>query len=379
MTSTLCAFVAVRGAEELASQMLTVAIGWSLYSATGNPMSLAYAGLAQLLPNAGLVLFAGRAADRFDRRRIAVLSLSLQTLCLAALALPAPPVYLLLAVIGAARAFSSPALSALLPRVAGDADFPRAVAVCSSIFQLCAIAGPAAAGLLCAIRGPAVFIGAATLYAVAVAATRLLPAHQPTGARDESLLAGFRYVRTNRVLLALISLDLFAVVLGGVTALLPIYARDILAAGPIGLGCLRSAPGVGAALVGLYLAHRTIGRRAGRTMLACVAGFGVATVVFAVSTHLWLSLAALAAAGGFDMVSMVTRQTLEQTSTPDAMRGRVSAISGLFVGASAELGELESGAAAAVFGAMPAALAGGLGTLAIVALWTRLFPELHRA
>jgi len=180
-------------------------------------------------------------------------------------------------------------------------------------------------------------------------------------------------------LLSIISLDLFAVLLGGVTALLPIYAKDVLMVGPAGLGCLRCAPGIGAAMVGLVLAHRTIQSGAGRLMLACVAGFGFATVVFALSTNFWLSIAALVGAGGFDMVSMVIRQTLVQVSTPDAMRGRVSAVQWVFIGASSELGEFESGATAALFGTVPAALLGGLGTLAVVALWSRIFPELRRA
>jgi len=181
------------------------------------------------------------------------------------------------------------------------------------------------------------------------------------------------------LLFSVISLDLFAVLLGGVTALLPIYAKDILAAGPAGLGWLRCAPGIGAAIVGLALAHSMIRQSAGRLMLACVAGFGCSTVVFAISTNFWLSLGALIGAGAFDMVSMVIRQTLVQVSTPDAMRGRVSAVQWVFVGASSELGEFESGATAALFGAVPAALLGGLGTLAVVALWTRIFPELSHA
>jgi hypothetical protein len=192
------------------------------------------------------------------------------------------------------------------------------------------------------------------------------------------MLAGIRYVRSNRLLLSLLSLDLFAVLLGGVSALLPIYAKDILAVGPMGLGCLRCAPGVGAAIVGLMLARRPMESGGGNSMLSCVAGFGVATIVFAVSTNLWLSLGALAAAGAFDMVSMVIRHTLVQMATPDAMRGRVSAINWIFIGASAELGEFESGATAALFGAAPAALLGGLGTLAVVGLWVMMFPELRK-
>lgn len=382
----------MRAAEELASQVLNVAVGWYVYAATRDPLSLAYVGLAQFLPNIGLVLVAGQAADRFDRRRIIAAAQLAQTLCLVAFALwlalappSAWPVYVLLLAIGAARAFASPAMSALLPQVVSAETFPRAVDITSSAFQICTIAGPAVGGLVYAAIGPATFGVAAALTLLAMTqAWRLKVEHgaaadPPDKPADKSIFAGIRYVRSHRLLLGLISLDLFAVLLGGVSALLPIYAQDILIVGPFGLGCLRCAPGVGAAVVGLALAHRTIGHGAGRLMLACVAGFGVATVCFALSTDFWLSLVALAAAGGFDMVSMVIRHTLVQIATPDAMRGRVSAVNGIFIGASAELGEFESGVVAALLGPVPAAVVGGLGTLVVVALWSRLFPELRRA
>jgi predicted MFS family arabinose efflux permease len=259
------------------------------------------------------------------------------------------------------------------------------VATSSSVFQVCSIVGPAIGGLIYALSGPATFAVAAALSLFAGIQARLLPSgHSAPGESesdldDKSILAGVRYIRSNRILLALISLDLFAVLLGGVTALLPIYARDILKVGPAGLGWLRCAPGVGAAVVGIALAHRTIERRVGKKMLACVAGFGVATAVFAVSKNFWLSLAAMSVAGGFDMVSVVIRQTMVQISTPDAMRGRVSAVNWIFIGASSELGEFESGVTAALFGTVPAALIGGLGTLAVVAAWSGIFPELPHA
>jgi MFS family permease len=386
MTQPLARFLAIHSADELGSQMLNVAIGWYLYSVTHSPMSLAYAGLAQFLPNAAAALVAGHAADRFERRKVVGWSLLVQFSCLAIFTLwtgvTAPseaPVYLLLFVMGAARAFGSPTMSAMLPNIVRSDEFPRAVASASSAFQICNIAGPAVGGLLYAIGGRMVFAAAAGLYLFAVTQAWRLPAggRQETPA-DRSMLAGIRYVRSNRLLLSLLSLDLFAVLLGGVSALLPIYAKDILAVGPIGLGCLRCAPGVGAAIVGLMLARRPMENGGGNSMLSCVAGFGVATIVFAVSTNLWLSLGALAAAGAFDMVSMVIRHTLVQMATPDAMRGRVSAINWIFIGASAELGEFESGAAAALFGAAPAALLGGLGTLAVVGLWVMIFPELRK-
>ena len=245
--------------------------------------------------------------------------------------------------------------------------------------------GPAIGGVIYALSGPAIFAVATTLYFGAFTQVRrlagghLAAGDQKSEPTDKSVLAGIRYVWSQRLLLALISLDLFAVLLGGVTALLPIYAKDILSVGPIGLGWLRCAPGVGAAFIGIVLAHRPIDRGAGQWMLGCVAGFGFATIVFALSTNFWLSLTALVAAGGFDMVSMVIRQTLVQISTPNSMRGRVSAVNWVFIGASNELGEFESGVAAALVGTVPAAVLGGLGTLGVVALWARLFPELRRA
>jgi MFS family permease len=388
----LRSFIAIRAADELASQMLNVAIGWHVYAATHDPMSLAYVGLAQFLPTIGIVLIAGQAADRFDRRKVIGLSFFVQTLGLVTFgawtATTAPsvgPVYLLLLVISSARAFAFPAMSATLPDLVSGEDFPRAVAATSSAFQICAIVGPAVGGVVYALSGPAMFaLATALLFFAFTQARRLAGGRQAASDQeseltDKSILAGIRYIRSNRLLLALISLDLFAVLLGGVTALLPIYAQDILVVGPVLFGCLRCAPGLGAAVIGLVLAHRTIERGAGKMMLVCVAGFGLATVAFALSTNFWLSFSALIAAGGFDMVSMVIRQTLVQISTPNAMRGRVSAVNWVFIGASNELGEFESGIAAALFGTVPAALLGGLGTLAVVALWYRLFPELRRA
>jgi MFS family permease len=296
----------------------------------------------------------------------------------------------LLFVIGVARAFSTPVLPSMLPHLVSDGEFPRAVAATSSAHQMSSIVGPALGGLIYALSPPGLFAVVAALYFAAALAVRQLGAgnqtignqtigNQTRGAADQSILGGVRYVRANRLLLALTSLDLFAVLLGGVTALLPIYAKDILAVGPAGLGGLRCAPGIGAAAVGFVLARRTIQRRAGKRMLASVAGFGVATIVFALSTNFWLSLAALVALGAFDMVSMVIRGTLLQISTPDAMRGRVNAVNGVFISASSELGQFESGATAALFGAVPSALLGGVGTLAAVALWTWIFPELRQA
>ena len=271
----------------------------------------------------------------------------------------------------------------MLPQLVNANEFPRAVAAAFSAHQMCGIVGPALGGLLYALSAPGLFVFVTALYCVALVETRRLPVSgQACKPQDKGILAGVRYVRRNRLLLALTSLDLFAVLLGGVTALLPIYAKDILGVGPAGLGCLRCAPGIGAAVVGLVLANRNIvgregERGAGKWMLASVAGFGFATVVFALSSNLCLSLIALVSLGGLDMVSMVIRGTLLQISTPDAMRGRVNALNGMFISASSELGQFESGVTAALFGAVPAGLLGGVGTLAIVALWTWIFPELH--
>jgi MFS family permease len=386
-------YVSVSAINELCAQILNVAIGWQVYVATHNAMSLAYVGLTQFGPNIALSLIAGHAADRFDRRKITGLSLLAQGLCAATLGGLSTigfgsiaSVYVLLILIGTARAFSAPALPPMLPHLVSANEFPRAVAATSSAFQMCAILGPALGGLIYAFSASGLYAFVAVLYLIAVfEISRLGAVNQPSGPtdengpKDESMLAGVRYVRGNRLLLALTSLDLFAVLLGGVTALLPVYARDILRIGPVGLGCLRCAPGIGAALIGFILAKRAIEGGAGKLMLTAVAGFGFATIVFALSTNFWLSLIALVSLGGFDMVSMVIRQALLQISTPDAMRGRVSAVNGVFISASSELGQVESGATAALFGAVPAAFLGGVGTLAIVALWTWIFPELHRA
>ena len=326
-------FIAVRAIDELNSQMLNVAIAWYVYATTHSPMSLAYVGLARFLPNLGMALITGQAADRLDRRWIIGLALLLQALCAAAFGIlsfyTAPllaPVYLLLLLVGTAHAFSSPAMSATLPNLVNAEEFPRAVAVASSVHQICSLIGPAVGGLLYAFSGPGMFAGCAALYLVAITQLRRLADTRPqTHTRenrpaDASPLAGIRYVRSNRFLLGAISLDLFAVLLGGVTALLPIYAKDILAVGPAGLGCLRCAPGVGAAIVGLLLAHRTIQRRAGKLMLLCVAGFGLATVVFALSTNLWLSLAARSqsAASTWSAWSLAKRSCRSPRQTPCA-------------------------------------------------------------
>jgi MFS family permease len=384
-------FVAARMAMAFAMQMQNVAIGWYVYVLTNDPLSLGFVGLAQFLPAILFILATGHAADRFDRRRVVIICLAAQALVSVALipvifsATPKVwPIYAIVFGLGAARSFSQPSLAALLPNIVSLEDFPRAISLSASSLQIAMIAGPAAGGLLLAFNGVAVFCVAAALNAVAallmtrVRARPALTGVEPAAGQDD-LLAGFSYLRANRFVLGAISLDLFAVLLGGVTALLPIFARDILAAGPAGLGLLRSGPAMGAVFIGLILARHPPRRNVGKIMLSSVAAYGAATLVFAVSTNLWLSLAAMMALGGFDMVSIVLRQTMIQLRTPEAMRGRVSAINHVFIGASNHLGDFESSLAAALLGAAGAAFFGGVGTLFVVAIWAWRFPDLRRA
>jgi MFS family permease len=384
-------FLATRGLGAFAAQMLDVAMGWHVYSATGSAMSLGLIGLAQFLPLIALLYWSGHVADRFDRRKVSAFAAlgqagaSLAIFAVAAFEAPIWLIYPALLALGSARAFAGPANAALLPEIVSRAQFPRAAALSATTFQAATIAGPALGGLLFALVGVKVFLLCAVL--AAAAAPMILAVRRPEAEVERAVidpaengpLAGLRYVWSNKLVLGAISLDLFAVLLGGVTALLPIYARDILHVGPAGLGVLRAAPALGAILVGLGLAAFPLRRRVGLKMFACVAGYGVATVVFALSTSFALSLAALATLGAFDVVSMVVRQTLVQMATPNEMRGRVSAVNFLFIGASNQLGEFESGLAAALFGAVGAALLGGLGTLAVVAIWAALFPNLRKA
>jgi MFS family permease len=384
-------FQGARLASILGMQMQSVAIGWQIYAITGRPLDLAWVGLAQFLPAAGLSLFAGHTADRFDRRRIllacnaamAVLSVALMLVARAG-SHDIASIYAVLAFVGVTRAFLGPANQSLLPSLVPVEDFPNAVAWSSSLWQSGTVFGPMLGGLVYGVAG------AQTVYATAactgLGATSLVaflgpPRPRPEGGearKRSSLLDGVRYVRRNPIVLGAISLDLFAVLLGGATALLPVYARDILGLGPITLGILRSAPGAGAAATGVALAFFPIERRAGAKMLACVALFGGATLVFGVSRSFGLSLAALVVAGAADMVSVVVRSALVQLATPDAMRGRVSAVNMVFIGASNELGEFESGLTAQWLGAVPAVVLGGVGTLVVVAVWALVFPKLRR-
>lgn len=369
-----------------AGQMLMVAVGWQMYDHTGSAWDLGLVGLLQFIPAVALVLVAGQVVDRHDRARIVALCLAVQALTALVLALSPfaalsqrSLLLLLSVVLGTVRAFQMPAQQALVPQLVPMALLPRAMAFSSAGLQSAIIGGPALGGLLYVAGAGVVYGTSAALFVIsallclrirrAVAAPRM-PLNR------DNLLAGVRYVRANKVVLGAISLDLFAVLFGGATALLPIFAKDILHVGPWGLGLLRGAPAVGALAMSVLLARRPIMRRAGTKLFGAIAVFALATLVFAVSTSMLLSLAALLVTGAADMISIVVRQTLVQLETPDAMRGRVSAVSSVFVGASNQLGEFESGATAALLGPVGSVLLGGVGTLMVVAIWWRGFPAL---
>ena len=398
----------------VALEMQSVAVGWQVYEITKRPLDLGYVGLAQFLPGFALFLFAGHAADLYDRRKLLMWCYGGFALCSALLlaiswrvpqsvhAVSVHSIYVVLVLLGIFRCFNWPASRALLPQLVPEEHFSNAVAWTASTFQIATIAGPAIGGIAYALlRGPE------GVYAIAVTVSILstiltLRIHPRTTSPEKelaervadrvadevankepislrSVLAGFRFIWEKKLILGSISLDMFAVLLGGAVALLPVYARTILHTGPWGLGLLRSAPGVGAALMAIVVAHRPIRRRAGLTMLLSVAAFGVLTIVFGISHSLILSLIALFLLGASDMISVIIRATLVQVATPDEMRGRVNAVDMLFIGVSNELGEFESGVTAQWFGTVPAVVLGGVGTLLVIATWAWLFPELRQA
>jgi len=389
MNRRLIFYIAGRAIAGVATQMQAVALSWLVYERTGSALSLGLIGLAQFLPAIPLMVVAGHVADRFDRRVAVIGALTVQALGAVSLfAYTRDPhfsmatIYGVVLVIGAARAFYNPAFQALLPAIVDAKTLPQAIAASSSVNQLATIVGPAIGGVVYAVAGEKVFLALAVLQLISAGILLALRTGRPSRGTESSdwgtALAGLAYVRSNRLLLGAISLDLFAVLLGGVTTLLPIFARDILHTGPSGLGLLRSGPAIGAVLVGFGLVYLPLKKRAGATMLWSVAGYGVATVVFGLSHQFWLSMAAMIALGGFDMISVVVRQTLVQIATPDAMRGRVSAVNSVFVGASNQLGGFESGAVASLIGAIPSAVVGGIGTLVVVVMISRLFPEIRQ-
>ena len=381
----------------LATQIQSIALAWQVYAVarlTGSVAQGAFAvgmlGLVQFLPMFALALFAGETADRHDRRLIMAVCMAAELVSAALLLALAWtgsaalwPIYLIAAGFGVARAFYAPASSALGPTLVPRRLLPRAIAMNSLSWQLASVAGPAIGGLLVAGASTLAFGAAAGLFGLSILLLFCFASPAQSGAQGASRMAqireGLAYLKSNRFVLGAISLDLFAVLLGGATALLPVYARDVLHAGSQGFGVLRASPAIGGVTMALVLGARPIKRHAGVKMFLGVAGFGLATVVFALSTSLWLSTVALALLGAADMISVFVRQSLIQLRTPDAMRGRVGAVAYLFVGASNELGEFESGLVARFLGPVGAALFGGLGSLAVTGLWAAIFPELRRA
>jgi len=372
-----------------ATQIISVAVGWQIYDLTRDPFDLGLVGIIQFAPALMLVLVTGAVADRVGRRLVMGLSILLEGLCVAALlvltlrGLTSPlPVFVILFVFGLARAFLGPASSSLVANLVPARDFPNAVAWNSTAHQASTICGPVAGGLLYGISPVVAYSTAALFFAVAALACFAIPRppqRSSTEARSlEMLLGGFRYIWREKIVLGAISMDLFAVLLGGAVALMPVFARDVLDLGPWALGMLRASPGVGALTVSIWLAGNPLRSHAGAMMLFCVGLFGAFTVVLGASTVAWLSILALIGLGAADVVSMYVRQTLIQLWTPDELRGRVSAVNQVFVGASNELGEFRAGTMAALIGVGPAVILGGVGAMGVAALWAWLFPELRK-
>lgn len=374
-----------------ALEMQSVAVAWQVYDITKRPLDLGLIGLAQFLPGIAAFLPAGHAVDRFDRRRLLIscyVGFAICSALLLSFALSGSrsvyPIYAVVVLLGTIRSFNFPASRALLPQLVPEEHFSNAVAWSSSVFQGATILGPTFGGVMyAAFHGPAAVYGVAVLTGVGAAFSMVrIKAREKPRPREpmnlRTVLAGFRYIWQQKLVLGSISLDLFAVLLGGAVALLPVYAREILHVGPWGLGLLRSAPGVGAALTAILVAHRPINSRSGPTMLWCVAGFGVCTIIFGISQNFLLSLLALLLVGATDMISVIIRAILVQLGTPDEMRGRVNAVDMIFIGASNQLGEFESGITAHWFGTVPAVVLGGVGTLLVIGLWAWIFPELRQ-
>jgi MFS family permease len=385
---SLIFFLLSRSLSRFSSQIGAVAIGWQVYDMTGRAFDLGMVGLVQFLPTALLVFVAGQVADRFERKRVIQCCQVAEALTALFLGwgsyagwLNEAHIFLATFVLGMAGAFESPATAALLPLIAPQGSLQRATALSSGATQLATIIGPALGGFAYAV-GPGwpylimlAFWLIGMLFTGAIEVTQAAPAKGTASAGD--VFAGVRFIRSNSAILGTISLDLFAVLFGGVVALLPIYARDILQAGPFGLGVLRASPAIGALFMTLLLARHNLQRRVGMRMFQAVITFGIATIVFALSHWIWLSMVALAVLGAADTVSVVIRFSLVQLATPDEMRGRVGAVNFLFINASNQLGQFESGVTAALFGAMPAAVLGGVATVAVALLWMKLFPSLR--
>ncbi|NTJ66158.1 MFS transporter [Agrobacterium rhizogenes] len=382
-------FFFARFLTAFATQVVSVSVGWQMYEHTGQPIYLGLIGLVQFLPSLLLILVTGTVADRYNRRLISAICIFVGTLCAAALLFLtvsgtfAPlPVFLILTVFGIERAFMTPAMQSLAPNLIPPEDLTNAITWNSMSWDAAAILGPVAGGLLYGIGANVAYTVAVLFFAAGSVLTFLIPKPQQRVAHERrslnEMLAGFRFIWSEKVVLGAVSLDLFAVLLGGAVALMPIYARDILTLGPWGLGMLRAAPSFGAIAMGLFLATYPIRNRAGICMFVGVAMFGLGTLVFGISHTPWLSIAALAIMGASDLISVYVRETLITLWTPDHVRGRVNAVNMVFVGASNELGEFRAGTMAHYFGAIPAVVIGGLGTLTVAILWATGFPQLRR-
>ncbi|HEY4136170.1 MAG TPA: MFS transporter [Alphaproteobacteria bacterium] len=381
---------ASRFITSVAVQMQVVAIGWQVYELTHDPLMLGFVGLAEFLPSLLLALVTGAASDRFDRRMILTICYTVETLCATAFFLmtwyglvQVWPVFAVLVTLGIARAFSQPAQSALMPNLVPREHFGNAVAWSSLAWQIASIGGPALGGAVLALFDTdIVFITAAVAIAASTVMMACVHAHAAGGDREpvtlKSLLGGFIFMREKPIILGAISLDLAAVLLGGAVSLLPVYASDILKVGPEGLGMLRAAPGVGAFVVAFFLTQYPIRRNLGHVMFACVMLWGVCITIFGFSTVFWVSLIALGISGAADMVSVFIRQNIVQIGTPDVMRGRVSAVNSIFIGASNELGAFRAGVMGSAFGAVGAVLVGGIATIVVTAIGMKVFGDLRK-
>jgi MFS family permease len=375
-----------------AVEMQAVAVGWQVYEITKRPLDLGYVGLAQFLPAILLFPISGHASDRFERRNVLSACYGGYALCFALLlalsrhGVPSiAPFYIVLVMIGIVRSFNGPASRSILPQLVPQEHFANAVAWNATIFQAATVLGPSFGGIVyAAFRGPSAVYVIAMVTAIGATITTFrikpeLKARPREPMNLKTLFAGLHFIRNNKLILGAISLDLFAVMLGGAVALLPVYAREILHTGPWGLGLLRTAPGVGATLMAILLAHWPLRGNSGPKLLWAVAGFGVFTIIFGLSRSLTLSLIALVLLGASDMISVIIRATLTLLATPDEMRGRVTAVDMIFIGTSNEFGQFESGITAHWFGTVPAVVLGGVGTLLVVTLWAWWFPDLRRA
>jgi MFS family permease len=375
-----------------AVEMQAVAVGWQVYEITKRPLDLGYVGLAQFLPGILLFPISGHASDRFERSKVLSVCYAGYAVCFALLlwlterGVPSMrAIYVVLVLIGIVRSFNATASRSILPQLVPQKHFPNAVAWNASIFQAATILGPSFGGIVyAAFHGPSAvyLIAMITGIGATISSFRIKPevkARPREPMTMKTVFAGLHYIWNKKLILGAISLDLFAVLLGGAVALLPVYAREILHTGPWGLGLLRTAPGVGAAVMAVLLAHRPLRGKSGPTLLWAVAGFGVFTIAFGISRSLILSLIALFLLGASDMISVIIRATLTQLATPDEMRGRVTAVDMIFIGTSNEFGQFESGITAQWFGTVPAVILGGVGTLVVIALWAWWFPELRHA